>query len=244
MNPELVFSLLEQCVVAYNGAPIGSFALEDGQERPRGFVYRFKEIGLVVFAGSESILDWLTDFQCIQKRYGKGFVHGGFLFEFEKVWPQIERIFRGIPVGYQINVTGHSMGAALSGLAAMEFSKVFGSDVTHVPFAPPRFLDGILAKEFNKLVPKSLRIQHHDDLVCRVPKIGYQHAGRLIRIGDDGKEIRFSGILGTIERWIEVARADLSLSAGTDHLIKNYVLAVRKWRDRIMSKGEAHARDV
>jgi hypothetical protein len=237
MSPDLIYSLLEQCVVAYNGAPIGSFALEDGQSKPRGFCHRFQEGGLIAFAGSESILDWLTDFQCIQERYDGGAVHRGFLGEFDKVWSQLYKIFRGIPVGYPIQITGHSMGAALSGLAARELAKIFGADITHVPFAPPRFLDWTLSREFNRLVPKSLRIQHHDDLVCRVPKIRYWHAGKLLRIGDDGKEIKFSGILGTIERWIEIAKADLLLSAETDHLIKNYVSAVRNWRDMKLTKG-------
>lgn len=237
MTPDLVYELLEQCVVAYNGAPVGSFALEDGQSKPRGFAYRYSDGGLISFAGSETILDWLTDFQCIHKRYEGGSVHKGFLEEFEKVWGQISKIFRGIPSGYPIRVTGHSMGAALSTLTARELAKMFSADVTHVPFACPRLMDWTLSREFNKLVPKSLRIQHHDDLVCRVPKVGYWHAGRLLRIGDDGKEIKFSGILGTIERWVEIAKADLTLSAETDHLIKNYVSAVRNWRDRRLSKG-------
>jgi hypothetical protein len=237
MNPDSVVYLLEQCRIAYDGAPQRSFALEDGQSRPRGFAYRQDGGGLIAFAGSESILDWLTDFQCIQKRYDIGAVHRGFLDEFEKVWGQLFKIFRGIEPGFPMYITGHSMGAALSALAAREFAKIYGSDVTHVPFATPRLFDPTLAKEFNRLIPKSLRIQHHDDLVCRVPKINYRHAGKLLRINDDGKEIKFSGILGTIERWFEIAKADLMLSAGTDHLIKNYIPAVRNWRDRKLSKG-------
>jgi hypothetical protein len=237
MNPNLVLDLVEYCAIAYDGAPSRSFALEDGQARPRGFAHRFPDFGIVAFAGSESILDWLTDFQCIQKRYEDGAVHRGFLDEFGKVWPQITRIFRGIPAGYKIQVTGHSLGGALSMLAAREFSKMFGCDVTHVSFGCPRVFDPTLANEFNRLVPNSVRIQHHDDLVPRVPKVNYRHAGRLIRIDDNGKEIKFSGILGTIERWFEIAKADLTLSAETDHLIKNYVPAVQNLRNRKLSKG-------
>lgn len=237
MTPDIVLGLAIQCSAAYGRVPDGAFALEDGQSKPRGFAYRNPEGGLIAFAGSESILDWLTDFQCIQKRYERGAVHKGFLEEFEKVWLQISKIFRGIPPMSRIQITGHSLGGALSMLTALEFSKIFGADVTHVSLGCPRLFDPVMAKEFSRFVPNSIRIQHHDDLVPRVPKVNYRHAGRLIRINDDGKEIKFSGILGTIERWFEVAKADLTLSAGTDHLIKNYIPAVLNWRDRMVKKG-------
>jgi hypothetical protein len=242
MTPDTILDLAEHCLVAYDDAPQGSFALEDGQSKPRGFAYRFEDSGLIAFAGSESILDWLTDFMCIQKRYEKGAVHRGFLDEFEKVWPQISKIFRGIPSGFKIQITGHSLGGALSMLAAREFGKMFGCDVTHVSFGCPRVFDRILANEFNKIVPNSIRIQHHNDLVPRVPKILYRHSGKLIRIDDDGKEIKFAGILGTIERWFEVARADLTLSAGEDHPIRNYIPAIRKWYERMIAKGKGDVR--
>jgi hypothetical protein len=237
MNPDVVLEFAKYCVAAYDEAPKGAFQLEDGQSMPRGFAYRFEEYGVIAFAGSESILDWLTDFQCIPRRYENGAAHRGFLGEFEKVWPQISKIFRGVPAGYKIGITGHSLGGALSMLAAMELGKMFGCDVTHVSLGCPRVFDPILAAEFDLIVPNSVRIQHHDDLVPRVPKLWYQHAGKLLRIGDNGKEIKFSGIIGTIERWFEVVKADLLFSAAEDHPIHNYIPAILNWHQRMVKKG-------
>ena len=124
--------------------------------------------------------------------------------------------------------------AASSGV---DVKGVTGFDVTLVTFGSPRVYDASAAKDLDSLVKKSYRIQHHDDLVPRVPKLNYRHVGNLTRINDDGKEIRFSGILGTLERLWEVEKADLNFSALTDHPIRNYLPAIKNWYNRATLKG-------
>jgi hypothetical protein len=234
----LIYHLAEQCSIAYDDIPSGTIALHDGQHMPRGFACRTVAGGLIAFAGSESILDWLTDFHCIQEKYiDAGYVHRGFNAEWGKVAGQIFKLFHGLPQGYPIQVTGHSLGGALATLAAHPLSRDFGFDVTLVTFGSPRVYDASAAKDLDSLVKKSYRIQHHDDLVPRVPKLNYRHVGNLTRINDDGKEIRFSGILGTLERLWEVEKADLNFSALTDHPIRNYLPAIKNWYNRATLKG-------
>lgn len=236
MTPDEILSLALWCRHAYDPAAPGMIALHDGQEKDRGFAIRARDQGVVVFAGSESILDWLTDFQCLQTDYlDFAAVHFGFLNEFRKVWPQIDEIFRGMPVGYPISVAGHSLGGALATFAAHAFYRK-GYKVRLLTLGSPRVGDANFAKAVNAGVVDSVRIQHHNDLVCRVPKIWYRHVDGLVRLDDDGKPMVFAGVFGALERIFEVAKADLQLSAGVDHLIDRYIPAVEKYVKNL--KGE------
>lgn len=232
MTPETIAFLTECSEKAYGEIPENFTPIIDGQMKPRGFFLAGKDAGLVSFKGSKSPLDWLIDFDITQEPYFDiGYVHQGFLFEFRKVWPQISAEFHEHGPGYPVRVTGHSLGGALATLAAHAFSRR-GFDVELVTLGSPRVGDFGFVQAFNRAKIDSVRIQYHDDLVPRVPKLGYGHVDKLLRIGDDGREIWFSGIRGTVERWFEVAKADLEGSAETDHKIEKYVNAVKNWVER------------
>ena len=233
MTPDTILAMSKQCAQAYGIVPYGAEALSDGQEKARGFAFHTPMGGSVAFAGSESILDWLTDFNCIQEKYNNsGFVHHGFATEFKKVSPQLFSIFRGLPAHYPIQVTGHSLGGALATLAAYAFASEYNFDVTLVTLGSPRVGDATFAAYVNKLVPDSIRIQHHDDLVPRVPKLEYRHIDKLLRLDDNGEQIIFQGLRGTLERWFTLAKADLEGSAERDHPIRNYLPPIEKWCQR------------
>jgi hypothetical protein len=244
VTPDIVAFLADASDQAYHLVPDGAIPISDGQDEPRGFFSADKYRGLVSFAGTKSILDWLTDARIIQDPFKEdGFVHRGFQGRFWSIWPQIKRGFSGFSPGYPVLVTGHSLGGALASLAAYEFAKDFRFVPTLVTFGSPRVGDKGFVRAFGETVKDSLRIQHHDDLVPRVPKIFYEHVDKLLRIGDDGHEIKFSGIWGMFERMLEVAEADLRLSSVTDHLIENYLPAVRNWYRRVsQKKGVEHVR--
>ena len=222
----LILYSCRQAKLAYGETPKNGLALHDGQMRPRGFVLPGVNTAIVSFAGSESILDWLTDFTITHVPWYEFKVHNGFYGEFCKVIPQVMEILKVYPRTADILVTGHSMGAALASLTSYYLARECDLPSTCITFESPRVGNCAWARSFKKYVPKSIRIQHHDDLVCRVPKVGYCHVDRLIRINDNGKVIRCAGLLGLFERLFEVGRSDLNFSVIDDHPIGNVLPAV------------------
>lgn len=240
MTPGTVLFLANAAQISYDEVPVGSVPILDGQASPRGFMSAGKESGLIAFAGTRSIMDWLTDANIIQDPYPEaGFVHRGFLDKFREVWPEIVETFKYKPTGYPVSVAGHSLGGALGTLTAYALSRSFLFVPELLTLGSPRVGDPVFARNFNEAVPDSLRIQHHDDLIPRAPKLGYAHVDKFLRIDDDGREIKFSGIWELFERILKVSKADLLGSAETDHLITNYIPALRNWYRRVSIKKGA-----
>ena len=114
-------------------------------------------------------------------------VHSGFLHELNKIWPQIEADINKIK-NIPIWVTGHSLGGAMSTLAAMRFP--FEAAVT---FGEPR-VGSKIEKAFK--AKHHLRYKNGKDPVTTVPPefvYDYKHHGVEIKIKvKDGEEdIRF-----------------------------------------------------
>lgn len=232
ISRNLVLYACRQARLAYGEPSPDTVPLHDGQSRPRGFIYPGKNAAVVSFAGTESILDWLTDFRIVHVPWYEFKVHNGFYNEFYKVLPQVTSVLKKYPRGADILVTGHSMGAALATLTSYYLAREYDLPTKCITFESPRVFNWKGAQSFNDYVPDSVRIQHHDDLVCRVPKVGYWHVNRLIRINDDGKVIKLAGILGMLERLVEVGRSDLNFSVIDDHPIGNVLPAVELFAEK------------
>merc|ERR1712135_75773 len=67
-------------------------------------------------------------------------------------------------------VTGHSLGAALAGLAALSLES-YGYQIEEVyTFGMPRTGDAIWAKDFNaRFSDRFFRVTHHEDPVVQIP---------------------------------------------------------------------------
>jgi hypothetical protein len=232
IDRNLVLYACRQAKLAYGSTPKGTVALDDGQSRPRGFINPGKNAAVIAFAGTESILDWLTDFMALHVSWYDFRVHNGFYREFYKLMPQVMEVVKQYSRGSDILVTGHSMGAALASMTSYYLAREYDLPTTCITFESPRVGDRGWAKSFNKYVPRSIRIQHDEDLVCRVPKIGYRHVDRLVRINDQGKIIRFAGIIGLFEYLFNVSRADLNFSVIDDHPIGNVLSAVELFAEK------------
>lgn len=110
-------------------------------------------------------------------------VHRGFLQEINKLWPQIEADLKKL-TNIPVWVTGHSLGAAMSTLAAMRFP--FESAIT---FGEPR-VGSQIEKSF--ITKNHLRYKNGKDPVTTVPPefiYDYKHHGQEIKIAvKDGEE--------------------------------------------------------
>ena len=145
---------------------------------------------LIVFRGTESdIGDWLTDLNFDFKRHFFGLVHDGFGTSFSQLYPEILshiRQYKEKPVF----IAGHSLGAALAGLCAIQL-KMADFDIVGVyTYGMPRIGNHMFASNYDMhLKSVTHRIVNNNDIVTRVPPrvMGYQHVGSLQYITSTGK---------------------------------------------------------
>jgi hypothetical protein len=146
---------------------------------------------VLAIRGTEDAKEWLLDFAAIPVHMsGIGFVALGFLSIFNtfvfvdstgaslSLTDVMTKINVNTPI-QSVNVNGHSLGAALSTLAAVQLATSnpagIGAKVTSFTFASPRV--GLLdfASHFNKTVKTSYRVWNSLDLVPEVPTFPYIH---------------------------------------------------------------------
>jgi triacylglycerol lipase len=143
------------------------------------------KVVLVAFRGTEAtkVQDWKSD---IKIRLVDGpfhaQVHNGFSSALSHVWTAIEETISKFQTGGKsLWFTGHSLGAALTALAAAKISDK-GLFVNGLyTFGQPRTGDPNFAKNFDMaLKSKAFRFVNNNDIVPRVPlPIRYRHFGTL-----------------------------------------------------------------
>jgi hypothetical protein len=105
--------------------------------------------------------------------------------------------------GLEFFFTGHSLGAALATLAALDVTRVLedrgiplsqrarnGVRIRMYNFGSPRVGNGVFARTFNTLVPDAYRIVNDADVVARMPRtlsFDYHHVGSTVLVNADGK---------------------------------------------------------
>jgi predicted lipase len=129
----------------------------------------------VVFRGSISTKNWLTDFLAIKVPY-TSFpecnceVHEGFYNAEQRVIDdiihEVGKLKAKFPE-YAVKVTGHSLGAALAQITSMDLFKV-GYNVTVYNFGQPRTGDKKYA-EFATERVQTFRVVHDRDVVPHLP---------------------------------------------------------------------------
>ena len=152
----------------------------------------------VVFRGSESKYDWYYDLKFTKIKLNDGiYVHSGFYEQLHK-----ENMFNNLKndliellkeyADYDLFITGHSLGAALSTLFGYELSKIINNFITIVSFASPRVGNSEFKKDFD-LIPnlKHYRITNDRDIVTAVPMLDYHHVGINICLFKNGYNLHY-----------------------------------------------------
>lgn len=146
----------------------------------------------VVFRGSESKSDWYYDLQIRKRHIRDGiYVHGGFYDQLygndvcKKLIDEMKQLVEANP-DYQIYITGHSLGAALSTLFGFLLSHEVDNAITVVSFASPRVGNMEWRKAFEaKSNLTHYRIANNRDVVTAFPMYKYKHVGENIRLFED-----------------------------------------------------------
>ena len=145
----------------------------------------------VVLRGSSSVLNWVDDFElrmtsytsfvdCVDCNVHKGFYKSALAIR-EKTIDSVARLVQDYP-RFNVIVTGHSYGAAVAQLLAMEIEQE-GVDVHIYNYGQPRTGDDNYATFVNRRIDGYWRVTHNKDIVPHVPPtnvFGYRHSCREI----------------------------------------------------------------
>jgi len=187
---------------------------------------------VVVFRGSSSLQDWLTDLNAEKVQVKPGLrVHQGFNTALQSVLVQIITRLRQLQQREEIPhlyLTGHSLGGALAQLCALWLS-FDGFPVTAVyTFGSPRVGNGGFARLYqSRLGERTWRVVNCEDPVPRLLMLTFRHAGNEVFL-NQARELRLnpsidhkliSDLIGVIKGWFLKKKPALL----PDHFVENYV---------------------
>lgn len=149
----------------------------DGQ----AFMTVYNNEGLLVFRGSETIRDWMSDFNVIRVKMDvknlsereKPLVHYGFIRQYRSLEDQIHDELNDYIDNHNIttlNIAGHSLGGALASIASIQLHHEFPNlNICCYTFGSPRPGDKEFSKLFLQSVNESYRFLNAYDPVTATP---------------------------------------------------------------------------
>ncbi|WP_312640483.1 lipase family protein [Hydrogenoanaerobacterium sp.] len=192
-----VIKMMESSALAYNSVqPILPYehltVIDDPKTDIQSYIRRRGSHLEITFRGTDSCKDWLTDFTFWQKvvpynnATSKIRVHAGFInaYKSDTIRDKIHNLITKDV--FFVRITGHSYGAALAVLCAVDLQYNFPTkDYEVFLFGCPRVGNSAFRKSYNKRVFKTLRVENGNDIVTKIPfaSWGYRHVGIKIHIG-------------------------------------------------------------
>jgi predicted lipase len=113
-------------------------------------------------------------------------IHSGFYDQYYEVHDTIRDIVETALETEKIKgvvFCGHSLGGALATLAAVDIQFNYDVDIALLTFGSPRVGNKAFALSTNKRIPQSLRFVLRNDMVTKVPFLGFYHVDAEIRLG-------------------------------------------------------------
>lgn len=185
---------------------------------------------IVAFRGTASLRDALTDARVRRIPAGRGLAHEGFvksLDSFTEMGITVYDTIRNLPhFSKPILLTGHSLGGGQAVECARRL-RVEGYPVHSVyTFGQPRVGNRAYARQCHRLF-SLYRLVHAEDIVPRLPWLGFWHHGRLEFLPSYGKGILkrpsvLKILLSDFIGWIRGVN-HFTVSALADHHVSGYV---------------------
>lgn len=153
----------------------------------QGYVLENDNFAILVYRGTESLGDWLTNVTIIDTPGSLGNVHKGFLDSFNETKDiLIPPLQTASSSGKTIWMTGHSLGGAVALNAAIETRKSVNLSGI-ATFGQPRVARKSTAIAIqDNLGKKYYRFVNNDDVVPRIPPL-HSHAGQLFHFDGYGQ---------------------------------------------------------
>lgn len=166
--------------------------IDDARSGVQCAVRRRGDTLTIAFRGTDSKADWRSNFRFCRKAvpYGNAEspvrVHAGFLaaYKCDAVRGRLHRMMTDSV--RRVRVTGHSRGAALAALCALDLQYNFPDRCYEaVLFGCPRVGNAAFARSYDRRVFMTMRVEQGADVVCHVPPalLGYRHVGMRCRVG-------------------------------------------------------------
>ena len=159
-----------------------------------GFVLSSPQAQILIFRGTQRTTEWLLNLTALQiNPQGEdtpqfvGQVHRGFVNIYQDLVTQTREIARKLDPNKPCYISGHSLGAAIATLAAMDLAIIlpqFRPQLRLYTYASPRIGNPAFANAHSQLIPNHYRVVNLADLVPLVPStvffnnINYVHAGQ------------------------------------------------------------------
>ena len=156
-----------------------------------GIAFTSPKHNVLVFRGTQTQAEWLQNLNAKQIKYDPsdgldyGEVHEGFWGLTEKLHPDPVEIAKQLDPTIPCYITGHSLGAAVATLVAMEIARQvpqLKEQIQLYTFAGPRVGSPNFVKAHSQLIPNSYRIVNLADSVPLVPPVSlgnsYTHVGQ------------------------------------------------------------------
>ncbi len=163
-----------------------SYDIKDTQ----GFITANKDIIVLVFRGTTTGIDWLTNVKFVLVPSNVGKVHYGFNAGLNLVWEDVyDTVMSWKEKEQTFWATGHSLGGALATLAVDRFTEENVELVSGLyTFGSPRVGDSAFAANFDRKMKRfTFRFVDDQDIITKVPlPPGYSHVGNEYFFDRDG----------------------------------------------------------
>jgi len=168
-----------------HGLELAGF-IHDAETDTEGFIAANAEEIFVVFRGTNSLRDWLTDAQVRRVAPMTSMELGGVHRGFDKAAVTVLESILGHASALRdqqqraLTITGHSLGGALAMVAAMYLEDREEPVNEVITFGQPRVGDGGWRHGYNHLLGHTTwRVVNDTDAITRLPSwfMGYRHAG-------------------------------------------------------------------
>lgn len=159
-----------------------------------GFVLSSAEAHMIIFRGTQRTNEWLLNLAALQVTAQEietpqflGRAHRGFMNIYEDLVVQTREIARKLDPSKPCYISGHSLGAAIATLAAVDIAitvPALRPQLRLYTYAGPRVGNADFANGHSRLIPNHYRIVNLADLVPLIPStmllenITYVHCGQ------------------------------------------------------------------
>ena len=170
----------------------------------------------IVFPGTASLHDALTDVEIGKETWGGGKVHHGFLKAYDSVHQGILAL---LPPGASLVISGHSLGGALATLCADLLDEMYHvADV--ITFGSPRVGNGAFARDYNaRLSPATVRLVNAEDPIPHMPWCfgTYRHVNTQHYLTNDGHLRVDQPVVTAMDELVSTLDVRMDRSGGLQH---------------------------
>jgi triacylglycerol lipase len=194
-NLEIIATIYGNDLIANSDSPIAKVSYGLVMQDQQGNV-------VVAFRGTQRILEWIQDAAIFQMpcpfQFGCGHTETGFTVVYQTLnvsfylASSLAKSIAALPYSRPVcsfTICGHSLGAALATLLALDIAGNTQFWPTVYTFGSPRIGDPVFANRYELLVPETYRIANLLDIVPQLPLEHpfqplpqYRHVGKLIAL--------------------------------------------------------------